>query len=70
MAAVHIVQVFEGKRASTATPRLRRGSRRFYFRAIARNGEIVSASESYTRRYDAMRAARRLFPREGIVHID
>jgi len=35
----------------------------FRFRLKGRNGEIVAIGESYTRRRDAVRAARNLWPK-------
>jgi Domain of unknown function (DUF1508) len=38
------------------------GPQPWYWRAIGANGEIMAASEGYTRKASAVRAARRLYP--------
>lgn len=45
------VQIFKGK-----------GARSFYVRLVAANGRVLSISESYVTRWNAKRAARRIFP--------
>ena len=58
--SVKVVRVFEGKKSR------RTQSRRFFWSAVARNGEVVAQSEAYTRWYDARIGASRAFPRAKI----
>lgn len=53
--AVKRVEVFEGRDGQ------------WYWRAVAGNGEIVSASEGYVSKWNAKRGARRLFPRARLT---
>lgn len=53
------------KRAAT-TAEIFKGKAGWHFRLVARNGQTVAPSESYTRRHDAVRGARRVSPRAAV----
>lgn len=38
----------------------------WYFHRRSRNGKVTAPSENYTRRYNAIKAARKLFPGDPI----
>lgn len=47
---VTIIDIFKG------------ADRQWYWHARARNGQVIAASEAYTRRASAVRGAKRAFP--------
>ncbi len=61
----------EGRRAMPSTARIEvwKGKDGWYWRLKSKNGEILSRSEAYTRKYDAKRAAKRVSPTSPIVQV-
>lgn len=43
-----------------------RGRQRWRWRAVSSNGEIVASGEGYVTRWNAKRAARKLFPEAAV----